>query len=999
MNCKGYLYLCLAFSMVCSAQVDRAVLTGTIQDPSAAAIVNATVELKSAGTGLERSTQSGEDGGYRFPGLPIGEYTLTVQNVGFKTYTLSGIQLQVGQTRTANVSLQIASQDTSVTVVDTAPVFDVTSAQISSVITSAEISKLPVNGRDWSSFMLLAPGAVDSGGGTLRSIRFTGRTKDDNNFVFDGVDASGVKEGPHLTALRTVISNDAIAEFKVNALMATAETGNAIGAVVSLVSKTGTNQFHGGAFEYLRNSALDARRFFDARKPDLRMNQFGGNVGGPVVKNKLFFFTNFEAVRQSLGRTFIGFVPSDSLRTRVKAASPALASVMDAYPVGAPVLRSNGTIDPDSARASVVGKQAWSENSGMFRVDYHISEKDTMYVRYNIADGIIEDPQSIFLNTLSNKLAAHNAVVQHQRVISPTLVNEFKLGFNRSGNSRVRLSKSRDTIAIANLETLPGTWTERDPGNSYSLIDNLSWIHGAHSVKFGFEMRHIQVNISQEQRNDLAYASFADLIANRLNTYNFTGEFASRGVRTENYYAYIQDEWRVRSNLTMNLGLRYEYYTPEYEVAGRTRQYAVGLCPGDICIGKQGPGLYSPDFNNFGPRLSFAWSPTALKGKTTIRTGAGIYYQQGQLDDLLGPIESDNRRFGLTAVDTPGLKYPIDGFINAGSGQPDTPRALGYDHRDFINYQATFLVAQELPGQFSLQTGYTMSLARHLLQRTAANPFFPGTSVRPSPAFGLIDIKWSGGVANFHGWQTSLNRRFRNGFLTGVQYQWGKAIDDGSGGSNEASYPQDLNCRACERARGNFDVRHNFSLNYAYELPFGRGKSMLANGIGDWVAGGWQLSGILTARTGRPVNILINRAVSAATDGYNGIFSTTQRPNYTGGSLIPTNQSVNNWIDPSGLSIPANLTRGNLGRNVLSGPGLFQIDLGMTKRVPLGERSAIIFRAEAFNIANKANFAQPGATFAVPTPSAFGRITSVLNSGATGSGGARSMQFMMRLEF
>lgn len=996
---SAYAAILILFAHICAAQVDRASLTGSVLDPSSSAVESAMVEIRSAATGLERTVETTSGGAYRFPSLPVGEYSITVKSPGFKTFTLSGIQLQVGQTRTVDVKLEVASQDTVVNVVDTGVAVDLSSAQQSAVISSSEIKNIPVNGRDWSSYMLLAPGAVDSGGGTLRSIRFTGRTKDDNNFVYDGVDASGIKEGPHLTALRTVISNDAIAEFKVNANLATAETGNAIGAVVSLVSKTGTNEYHGALYEYFRNSAMDARRFFDAQKPAFRLNQFGGNIGGPIVRNRTFFFANFEAVRQSLGRTFVAFVPSADLRARVKATSPTLAPVMDAYPQGELVRRTDGTIDPNSARASVLGKESWTENSGMFRIDHRFTDRDSMYVRYNIADGDIENPQSIFLNTLSNVLSAHNAVVQYQRIFSPTLVYEFKLGFNRSGNSRVRISPSRDTIQIPGFETLPGTWTERDPGNSYSLINNLSWIRGKHSLKFGYEMRHIQINISQEQRNDLSYASINDLIANRLNTYNYTGVFATRGVRTENYYWYLQDEWKMRPNLTVNLGLRYEYYTPEYEVAGRIRQFAPGLCPGDICIGNQGPGLYTPDYNNFGPRVSLAWAPRALRNKTTIRVGGGIHYQQGQLDDLLGPIESDARRFGLTAIDTPGLSYPVDRFINSGDAQPDTPRALGYDHRDFISYQTGFFVVQELPSKFTLQSGYIMSLGRHLLQRTAANPLIPGTTVRPSPAFGLIDIKWSGGVANFHGWQTTLQRRFSNGFLTGLQYQWGKVIDDGSGGSNEASYPQDLNCRHCERALGNFDVRHNFQLNSAYELPFGQGKRYLTSGFGKWIAGGWQLSGIATARTGRPATIVINRPVTSVADGYVAVFSTSQRPNYIGGNLVPSEQSVNRWIDGSGLAAPANFTRGNLGRNTVTGPGLFQIDLGLTKRVPFGEQRAVIFRFEAFNIANRANFGQPGATFAVPLPSAFGRITSVLNSGATGSGGGRSLQLMLRVEF
>jgi hypothetical protein len=386
-----------------------------------------------------------------------------------------------------------------------------------------------------------------------------------------------------------------------------------------------------------------------------------------------------------------------------------------------------------------------------------------------------------------------------------------------------------------------------------------------------------------------------------------------------------------------------------------------------------------------------------------------MYYQQGQLDDLLGPIESTNVRFGLTLLDTPTLSWPVARFINTGAATPDTPRAVAYNRIDFKSYQGGFFVAQELPLRMTLQSGDLLSLGRNLLERAARNAFLPGTNVRPFPAFGLIDFKFSGSTANFHAWQTTLQRRFANGWLMGAQYQLGKTEDDGAGGSNEASYPQDLQCRSCEKAPGNFDVRHNFTFNYAYELPFGKGKAFLQQGVANWILGGWQLSGITTARTGRPVNVLVNRRVDDVIDGYTGVFSTTQRPNLvSGAAVVPENQGINSWINPAAFTAPARFQRGTLGRNVLYGPGLFQIDLGLTKRVAITERVGVIFRAEAFNIVNRANFGQPNATLnvggtaAAPTlavPGAFGRIASVLNSGATGSGGARALQFMLRLEF
>jgi hypothetical protein len=962
------------------AQVDRATLVGTVMDATSGVLPGATIDITSAETGLARTVVSENGGVYRAPGLAPGVYSMTISLDGFSPKQLTGIRLRVGETRTMDVGLELAGQEMLVQVTEQAPIADRSSAQQGTVVSAAELNKVPVNGRDWSSYMLLAPGAVDSGGGGQRAIRFMGRSKDDNNYMFDGIDATGVKEGPHLTALRTVISNDAIAEFRVASGVFTAEYGNSIGGVVSLVSKSGSNAMHGGLFEYFRDSAVDARRFIDTVKPEFRMNQFGGNLGGPMVANRTFFFVNYEGLRQKQERTFIGFVPSQAFRQRVLAASPALSGVIAAYPVG-----TSATANADINQASAVFNTVQDENSFMGRIDHRFSDRLTAYGRYNVADGIISTPQSVFGNVTDATLRAQNAVFQLQQV-TESFLNEAKVGYNKSGNRREGLGAMLEGVNIPGFTAVPGNSMLSDPGQSLSLVDNLTMLRGRHTVKTGVEIRRNQIDISQGDSYTITYASRDAFIGNRMDSVLFSGAFDPRIVRTDTYMGYLQDEWKTTPSLTLNLGLRYEYYTPLHERDGRQRIYdrlgCGGICP-------PGSQTYFPDKNNVGPRISMAWAPSRYAGRTVIRGGFGIYHQQGQLDDLLGPIESDNRRVQISAREFPDLSFPSQTFLGLGTNSFDTPRALLRDRDDFTSYQAGVFLAQELGGGFATQIGYLTNYGRNILQRTFDNAIDPATGQRPLPNFGLVDIKYDGSKTEFHGLQASVQRRFQDGLLLSAQYQLGHAQDNGSAGSNEANYPQDLNCLDCEWGDGNFDVRHQFTLNWVYELPFGESG----------IAGGWEVSGLLTARTGMPLNVTVTRPSTAVPDGYTAAFSTsTQRPDLVPGvNPVPDEQTRDNWLNLEAFAVPANGARGNLSRNAFRQPGLTQIDAALSKRVPLTGGAAVTLRLEVFNLLNTVPLGRPNSN--ISSPADFGRITSVLNANLTGSGTSRQLQFMGRVSF
>jgi hypothetical protein len=549
----------------------------------------------------------------------------------------------------------------------------------------------------------------------------------------------------------------------------------------------------------------------------------------------------------------------------------------------------------------------------------------------------------------------------------------------------------RESIGIPGFTSYPGSWTEFDPGQTYSVIDNLSWTRGRHTIKAGVEIRALQLNIAQTERYDLSYASRDGFVRNQLDILASVGEFATRGVRTEIYMGYVQDEWKMKPNLTVNLGARYEFYVPLYERYGRARIFAMecrGLCP-------PGSDLYNPDYNNLVPRVSLAWSPAFLNGKTTLRLGGGIYNQQGQIDDLLGPIESETTRFTVTPRDIPGLAWPFHPASTAGLLLPDTPRAVQHSgRRDFDSYQYGISIAQELPLSMSGQVGYTANLGRHVLERTYVNVINPATGQRPLPAFGQIDIKLDSSTTNFHGMQASLNRRFARGFMWTSNYMYGHAIDDGAVGSNEATYAMNVGCRSCDRASSAQDIRHYFILSSVYQRPFGKGRPYLTAGPAAWILGNWELSGMFASRTGRPVSVTVSRSTADLPDGNN----LNQRPDLIPGvPVYPANRTPDNWINRAAFAVPQKGTWGNLGRNTLRGPGMNQLDLSLGRRQPINENMALTFRTEFFNLFNRVQLGQPSSN--ISSAGSFGRITSTLNNGATGTGTARQIQFMLRFDF
>jgi hypothetical protein len=984
-SCLGVILL--VASLPALAQVDRATLLGTVSDSSGAVIPGARVEAISQETGLRRETASTELGVYTLSQLPIGIYTVTVSRQGFRSVTTKDVRLGVGDSRPLNFTLDVSAVESAVTVEHLLTPLESTSAVVGTVIGANQVREIPLNGRHWASLMALAPGAINTGEGNQQSIRFVGRARDDNNWTFDGLDATGVKDPRQEAALRLVISTDSIAEFRVNSTLYSAESGSGAGAQVNIVSKSGTNDFHGSLFEFVRNDKFDSRNPFDTSKQPFRLNQFGGNAGGPIIRNKTFFFANYEGLRQRVSQTFRNDVPSASFRAR--ATNAVIRPIVNAYPAG-----TETTSNADVDRAVGNRSQQWREDAGTLRVDHRFNDNNTIFARYNIDDGTIVAPRTVIEGDREESFfRPSNLVLTYQRVFSPTVVNEIKSGFNRSALNRFSFSPFAESIAVSGFTTLNNSNLLVETGTSYSLIDNIAWTRGRHTLKFGGEIRRAHVNVADPAFDavSITYASRNDLLANRVDRVGITGGDPVLGTRKWYYYAFAQDDIKVNSELTLNLGIRYEYYGVNREVNDRYRVFDLFACRG-FC--PHGTPWYFRDANNFDPRVGIAWAPKALGGKTVIRTGAGIYHGPGQIDDQNAALDNVSDNFSLTQVEAPGLSYPIAPFRALATTVGITPRSLQRDRRDLYSAQWGLSIQQQLQASFIAQIGYVGSSASKVTTRKFINNIDLVTRQRPLPNFGRIDEKNNDGNSNFNALQFSLHRRVGRGLTWGTEYMWSHSINDNSTGGGEGSQPQSALCRACDRGNSNTDIRHTTTTNWIYQLPFGPGHRRLSDGLAARVFGGWEMSGIFTARTGRMLTISVARSSADVPDGN----TSGQRPDLVAGqSIYPAGgPTFAQWFNPLAFAIPARLTWGNAGRAIATGPGLVQVDYALQKSTRITESKDVVFRIEAFNLLNRTQAGNPGTSFT--SPASFGLVNSGLNR-TIGTGTSRQLQLALRFNF
>jgi len=1000
------------------AQIDNSGLTGTVGDSDGHRLFGVKVMATQDATGLRREAVSSAEGSYYFPKLPVGSYTVTFDQKDFQSLRFDHVVQKLGETRILNATLKVAGPREHLEVLASPVSQDQTNNALNTDIARIQGAELPLNGQNWGTLTALVPTAIDTAGGpgagNQRSIRYAGRGRDDNNYTYDGIDATYVINQSQLYFVRAAIPLDTIQEISVQPVLSTAQAGATGGGQVGIASPSGTNEFHGDAYDFLRNNAFDATDPIDSlnptHEPPFHLNQYGGSFGGPIQRDKFFFFVAYEGYQQDLGQTLIGYVPSPAFRAQVLAQSPELTPVINAFPAG-----QNATSQPGVYQFVGEGKQVGQENSGMFRLDHGFSDATNVYWRANIDRAIYFLPYSPssgqYLNE-QEELTSYpvNSVISLSHVFSSSLINEAKFGFNRGTTDTVYLNPTGAlyAIAVAGLTSLNNGRVSTGVGNSFSWLDDASWVQGRNVIKFGAEIRRIQMNQGGSAYGTISYNSLASFAANQSYKASITGDYPVNGLRKTQVYGYAQDEFKWRPNLTLNLGLRYTYFGIFNEVLGRGNPFDFATCgPQGYC--GVGASFGPPNHDDFDPRISFAWAPANYGGKTVIRGGFGIYHEDGQLDDQNIPDKNEVLSYALTPKNCPGLSYPLALDANGNplcTNGTNSPNAEQRDRKDTYVTQWGLSFGQQLPANYVMNLAYVGTKGTHLLTESYVNVENPVTGLRPYPQFSQIPWRGTIGNSTYNALAVSLRRSFSHGFLAAANYTWSHEIDDDSNGSgdgdsitpqNVSCYPQDAQ-KCGERADSAFDARNVFNANLIYELPFGAGKRYLSQpGFMRAVFGSWQFSGAVYARTGFPVNLTTS---ATGPDGN----TNEQRPNlvpgqplYLGGGIFnPAAFCTPGTKDPlyPGGTCPSGF--GDVPRNFLRGPGVWQIDSALSRRFPIKERTEVQFRAEVFNLLNSPQFASPDG---LVSASDFGLIYLPLNTTPIGTGTPRQFQFLLKVKF
>jgi len=1036
------------------AQQTESRITGRVLDQSKASLPGVTVTVTSKSTGAVRTDVTDGEGNYAITNLGPGTYTVVIELSGFAPRTRD-VVLGVGQSEKVEVELGVAALTENVTVNAAAPVLDLSSAKIGVNVSPEEVEHLPVNGRNFANLMTLATGATSDGNGGWASVRFNGKSNQQNYLNYDGVDGTYVWDASpgYLNStgsqFRLQTSMESVAEFRVNSGLAPAESGLGAGGNITVVSKSGSNAFRGSLFDYIRNDGLDSATKYvgasgerEAKQP-LELNQFGGSIGGPVKSNKSFFFFSFEGLRQTTGLSFSEAVPSDETIRRILAGEPvgsgagqsaertrAVAPLLTGFPrAGA------GTANPLVGLASLTSEAEQSENTLSFRVDHRFSDRQSFYARYLFSDGEIDTPdRTVTARRVRAEQRPQNVVLSHQSVLGGNFVNELKFGYNGPQTSAAAFSNQANydpvgvslsgTFTSASIDARGNTGIARsglliratsastttgsvfDP-RSLSVNNAMTWTRGTHTVKSGFEYRQIQSDFQFLGSTEITYNSINDFIDNRPAAVAVALD--SPVFKPQQFYAigFVQDTWSATDRLTLDLGLRYDYYSVVKEADGLARPFFVE----DNAFAPDGSAFYDADKNNFSPRLSAAFE---INDKTALRAGFGLFYGPGQFEDRIQPIENyiERRRVQTADVANNGLQYPVSSAQLA-----NLLSIRGYTHHypNEYNMQYGVSLSRELPGAVNFTVGYTGSQGKDMFLRGVGNTLDINTRARPVPSFGQIDYKTAGcvdglsiagypvtgcGKAQYDALQVSTTRRFQAGFTGGFQYQFSRNRGT-TQGSNEAATTQNTFNYESEYGINPQDIPHTVNGSLVYQLP---GQGLLT--------GGWRIGGIVNARSGVPINVVQSRPDNATVNGVTvtnipgGNSRGTQRPDLIPG-VDPYFKNGVRWLNPAAFATPQPGTFGNLPRNFLRGPGFWQADLMLSKDFRFATSHGLQFRVEVFNIANRLNYENPAATLPNGTPGValtdaqagtFGYMLGPLNR-TVGLGTARQSQISLRYSF
>lgn len=976
------------------AQGTTATILGVVTDPDGAVIADARIIARNTQTNSTRAVSTDNAGRFRIEELSPGEYEVEAEREGFSKGLHRGIVLTVGRDAVVNFNLEVGEITNEVIVTGDAPLVNTTTSEISSLVNERTITELPLNGRDLFQLATLQIGVVNvgslvdvpinSGPGAVK-MSINGGRINFNNFLLDGASVNEAQNTTPGSVAGGFTGVDAVQEFQLLTNNYGAEFGGAGGGIINLISKSGTNSLHGTAFEFLRNSALDARNFFDREGvPPFKRNQFGGSISGPIRQNRTFIFGAYEGLRQRLAQTKRFFVPTDAARLT---ASPAVVPYLNLYP------RPNAG-DAGGGLGVYIRNESGQTNEDYFtiRADHSFSPKDTFFIRYTFDDSENVEPNRVISNSV---LKARNQYLglNEAQFFSPRLLNNFRFAYNRSkifGDLVDKVQVPQSLVWVPGVTVLgaflntgglsPLSDRTLVPRflivNNYEVSDQLIYSRGAHSLKFGFAARRIQLNAqsTSSAAGVYVFGSYEAFLKGTPQVFAapLPGlDDAYRGIRTTLFAAYFQNDWKVRRNLTLNLGLRYEPMTSPTEVNGKIANLR------DL-VHDQAPTVGAPFFKNntlknFAPRVGFAWD-IGGDGKMSLRGGYGIFFAQAFPYAYRHEMSNQSPFFLLGLAFAPQFPNAFNQLANV----PGIVTVQTYEFDPAPSYvqQWNLSVQREFFGGLTATVAYVGSRGIHLPtsgnRNTSANytllpdgeKQFPVGVRNPlrNPAFGLIRQTTHSGDSYYHGLQVNIERRFKQGLQLQMAYTFAKSIDTSSDSTgvfilDSAQYAQDNYNLRGDRGLSVFDVRHNFTLNALYQLPYKRKPDARgARRVADFLLGAWQLNSIVTARSGSPFNPVIS--FNNSNDGNSdNIERPSWAPGFTAESAVTGDP--NRYFNPNAFVIAPPGRYGNVGRNVLTGPNLFTVDLSLLKTNKVGERASVQFRVEAFNLFNRANFALP----------------------------------------
>ena len=997
-------------------QANTGSITGVVADQNGAVVPNATVNVTNQGTNEKRTVQADAEGRYEVPSLPTGVYSVESTASGFKNSTVKDVRLAVGEKARIDVAMNVSGIDAVVTVSDQTRT-DTETPTIGDTIASERIQNNPVNGRDFTGLLATVPGSVQSTNQFQTSINGIASTFGGSSVLVDGIDAGRVDLNGTSNVLGRVesrvnrVSMDSIQEVQVLEQSYSAQYGQALSAIINPITKSGTNSVHGSAFDYFRDQSLDANDFFNNRqgfpRSRFHLNQFGGNVSGPIVKDKLFFFANYEGVRQTRGQLFTALTPTASFRSTME---PNIAPVLSTIPLPTQPFFPSGstTPDPNVGIFSIQKNGTLREDTGSIKIDWMQSENDQYSLRYNINDSETITPYGVGTDqTAGAKLRVQLFKLSNTHTFSPTTVNEFAFGINNNftdvgaGPSTLpRFSFIFFDAAIASPG--PAQFAQVRTGNVYQILDTLSFVRGNHTLKAGADIRLNSRAAESGVQETLTFFSLQNFHDNVPFVVSRAGN-PRLDYSNENFSFFIQDDWKVMPRLSLNLGLRYDVSTVSRESRGLLQNFDLTT----LKFTPPGQQLHDMDTNNFGPRIGFAWDIFG-KQRTVLRGGYGIFYNR-ELPASFGSPQANT--FPTQSVDLftalfvcgifPQFPVPPSDFDCA------VPSAFHIEKKiDTASAQQWSLNIQHDFGFGTLQVGYIGNHVTHLLTDGVVSPrninrADPVTQVRPIAGFGDIFIVGGYPSSYYHALQATFKRNLSKGLHFNFNYTWAHEIDDIVGFFKD--YQDENNARA-EYASGDTDIRHNFTFDASYDIPSWR---TFWGSAPRWLADGWQISTISQFRTGFPVNVTRQGGIfggfSFRPDIVPGVDPYNATKNGCSGYSVPDCQ-----FNDAAFHDPGAGVFGNAGRNILRGPHFAQVDLSVFKNTRLSERASLQLRMDIFNLFNTPNFADPsgglvnGDANSLVGAAFFGQSTSTVGNqlgGLLGSGGPRQIQLSARFNF